>query len=198
MTNVIDFPQGQIVEVINEAHFEKFEDAALMLMSFEKLADAVEVVSEGGEIHERDDTHVGLMEACMALAVMFRRRTGHDAQKVSADHLDQERQCLMGGVEIKSLPIPLRSPALSPLPTEAFRAIPTVDLAQIGFNYVSRSHEHIKRNCPQLVELDLARAHSLDAMGALVVLIERLSGGVASIACGDSTKVNAPGSETLQ
>lgn len=198
MTNVIDFPLAQTVEVISEAHFEKFEDAALMLMSFEKLADAVEVVSEGGEIHERDDTHVGLMEACMALAVMFRRRTGHGVQKISADHLDQERQCLMDGVEIKSLPIPVRPSALNPLPTAAFRAIPTADLVQVGFNYVRRSHEHIKGNCPQLVELDLARAHSLDAMGALVVLIERLSGVAVSSIGEDSIRVNAPGSETLQ
>lgn len=198
MNNVIDFPLVQAVEIINEAHFEKFEDAALMLMSFEKLADAVEVVSEGGEIHERDDTHIGLMEACMALAVMFRRRTGHDVQTVSADHLDHQRKCLMDGVEVKSLPIPIRTPALSPLPTAAFTALSTADLAQVGFNYISRSHEHIKGNCPKLIELDLARAHSLDAMGALVVLIERLSGGVASIASGETPIANAPGSETLQ
>ncbi|WP_025858905.1 hypothetical protein [Pseudomonas sp. CHM02] len=198
MSKVIDFPTPPNVEVINEAHFEKFEDAALMLMSFEKLADAVEVVSEGGEIHERDDTHVGLMEACMALAVMFRRRTGHDAQKVSADHLDYERQCLMGGIEIKSLPIPLRPSALKPLPTEAFRGIPTADLARVGFNYISQASENIKRNSPHLVELNLARAHSLDAIGALVVLIERLSGGVASIVSSETPIANAPGSETLQ
>ena len=198
MNNVIDFPLAQAVEIINEAHFEKFEDAALMLMSFEKLADAVEVVSEGGEIHERDDTHVGLMEACMALAVMFRRRTGHDVQKVSADHLDQERRGLMEGVEVNSLPIPVRPSALKPLPTEAFRGIPTADLARVGFNYVSQANENIKRNSPHLVELNLARAHSLGAMGALVVLIERLSGGVASIASGETPIANAPGTETLQ
>ena len=198
MSKVLNFPTPAPVEIINEAHFEKFEDAALMLMSFEKLADAVDFVSEGGEIHERDDTHIGLMEACMALAVMFRRRTGHEVQQVSADHLAQQRQCLLGGVEIKSLPIPVRPPALAPLPTAAFTALSTADLAQVGFNYISRSHEHIKGNCPKLIELDLARAHSLDAMGALVVLIERLSGGVASIACGETPIANASGSETLQ
>lgn len=198
MNNVIDFPSIQTVEVINEEHFEKIEDAALMLMSFEKLADAVEVVSEGGEIHERDDTHVGLMEACMALAVMFRRRTGHEVQQVSADHLDQERQCLMEGVEIKSLPIPVRPSVLKPLPSEAFRGIPTADLARVGFNYVRQSHESIKRNCPHLVELDLARAHSLDAMGALVVLIERLSGDMAPVTASETPIANAPGTGTLQ
>ena len=199
MSKVLSFPpKAPAIEVINEAHFEKFEDAALMLMSFEKLADAVEVVSEGGEIHERDDTHVGLMEACMALAVMFRRRTGHDVQTVSADHLEQERRGLMEGIEVNSLPIPVRTSALNPLPTEAFRGIPTADLARVGFNYVSQANENIKRNSPHLVELNLARAHSLDAMGALVVLIERLSGGVASIASGETPIANAPGTETLQ
>ena len=198
MSKVLNFPTPAPVEIINEAHFEKFEDAALMLMSFEKLADAVEVVSEGGEIHERGDTHVGLMEACMALAVMFRRRTGHEVQQVSADHLDRERKCLMDGVESKSLPIPVRPPALIPLPTAAFKALSTADLAQVGFNYISRSHEHIKGNCPKLIELDLARAHSLDAMGALVVLIERLSGGAASVPTSETPIANAPGSETLQ
>ncbi|MBA6043778.1 hypothetical protein [Pseudomonas lactis] len=198
MTNITDFPLTQTVEVINEAHFEKFEDAALLLMSFEKLADAVEVVSKGGEIHERDDTHVGMMETCMALAVMFRRRTGHDVQKVSADHLDQERQCLLGGSEIKSLPIPLRPTPCGPLPKTAFKGMPDLSLAWAGFNYVSRVHEHIKRNSPHLAELDLARAHSLDAMNALSLLIENLTGAGAGSTSDNLTKANAPGSETLQ
>lgn len=199
MSKVLSFPaKTPAVEVINEAHFEKFDDAALLLMCFEMAADAVEAVSEGDGITERDCSHVGLMEACMALAVMFRRRTGHDVQKVSADHLDQERRGLMEGVEVNSLPIPVRPSALNPLPTEAFRGIPTADLARVGFNYISQANENIKRNSPHLVELNLARAHSLDAMGALVVLIERLSGGAASATGDDSAKVNAPGSETLQ
>jgi hypothetical protein len=197
MSNVIDFPAADPT-IINESYFEKFDDAALLMAAFESLADAVEVLDEGCKIDIRDETHVGLIEACMALAVMFRRRTGYDIQKVSADHLAHQRQCLMEGVELKSLPIPVMPSTLSPLPIVAFRALPTADLARVGFNYVSRSHEHIKANSPQLVELDLARAHSLDAMGALVVLIERLSGGGASIAGSESQTVNAPGSETLQ
>ncbi|HJH22253.1 MAG TPA: hypothetical protein K8W20_26575 [Pseudomonas lactis] len=198
MSKVLNFPTPAPVEIINEAYFEKFDEAALLLMCFELAADAVEAVSEGEGITERDCSHVGLMEVCMALAVMFRRRTGHEVQQVSADHLDHQRKCLMEGLESKSLPIPIRPPALSPLPTAAFTALSTADLAQVGFNYVNRSHEHIKGNCPKLIELDLARAHSLDAMGALVVLIERLSGGMASIACGETPIANAPGSETLQ
>ncbi len=198
MSKVLNFPTPAPVEIINEAHFEKFDEAALLLMCFEVAADAVEAVSEGEGITERDCSHVGLMEVCMALAVMFRRRTGHEVQQVSADHLDHQRKCLMEGLESKSLPIPVRPPALRPLPAAAFTALSTVDLAQVGFNYISRSHEHIKGNCPKLIELDLARAHSLDAMGALVVLIERLSGGVASNPASETPIANAPGSETLQ
>ncbi|CAN2975617.1 hypothetical protein G7021_13055 [Pseudomonas carnis] len=198
MSKVLNFPTPAPVEIINEAHFEKFDEAALLLMCFEVAADAVEAVSDGDGITERDCSHVGLMEVCMALAVMFRRRTGHEVQQVSADHFAHERKVLMEGEEFKSLPIPIRPPALSPLPTAAFSALSTADLAQVGFNYMSRSHEHIKGNCPKLIELDLARAHSLDAMGALVVLIERLSGGVTSNPASETPIANAPGSETLQ
>lgn len=198
MSKVLNSPTPAPVEIINEAHFEKFDEAALLLMCFEVAADAVEAVSEGEGITERDCSHVGLMEVCMALAVMFRRRTGHEVQQVSADHLDHQRKCLMEGLESKSLRIPIRPPALSPLPTAAFKALSTADLAQVGFNYISRSHEHIKGNCPKLIELDLARAHSLDAMGALVVLIERFSGGMASNPASETPIANAPGSETLQ
>jgi hypothetical protein len=198
MTNVIDFPPAQTADIINESIFAKVADAALLLMVFESIADAVEVIEEGSKIRDRDETHVSLIEACMALAVMFRRRTGHDVQSVSADHLAHQKQCLMNGVEIESLPIPVRRAAFNPLPAAAFKAIPTAELARIAFNYASRSHEHIEGNCPHLVELDLARSHSLDAMSALVVLIERLAGSVASITGSDIAKVNAPGSETLQ
>lgn len=197
MTIIIDFPVAEPT-IVNESYFEKFDDATLLLAAFETLADVIEVIEEGVKIRERDETHVGLIEGCMALAVMFRRRTGYDVQQVSADHLAHQRQSLIEGVELTSLAIPVRPSALSPLPSAAFRALTTADLARVGFNYVSRSHEHIKSNCPQLVELDLARAHSLDAMGALVVLIERLSGGVASIAGSETPIVNAPGPETLQ
>ena len=199
MSKVLSFPaQAPAVEIINEAHFEKFDDAALLLMCFEVAADAVEAVSEGEGITERDCSHVGLMEVCMALAVMFRRRTGHEVQQVSADHLDHQRKCLMEGIEIESLPIPLRRTPCGPLPKTAFHGIPDLSLAWAGFNYVSRVHEHIKRNSPHLVELDLARAHSLDAMNALSLLIENLTGAAPGSTGEDMAKANAPGSETLQ
>ncbi|MEZ1436418.1 hypothetical protein QVM41_08985 [Pseudomonas shirazica] len=95
MSKVIEFPQAPEAVVVNEEFFEKFADAALLMMCFESVADAVEVVGDGVKIHDRDEIHVKLIEACMALAVLFRRRTGHDVQQVSADHLDEERRCLL-------------------------------------------------------------------------------------------------------
>lgn len=197
MSNVVDFKKP-VVEVIDETFFEKFADAALLLMSFEKLADAIEVVEEGGVIHERDETHTGLMEACMALAVLFRRRTGFDVQQVSAEHLEEQRRCLLAGDELPSLTIPIRPPALRPLPAAAFNNLPDLQLAQTGFNYLSRAHEHIQSNAPQLVELDLARTHSLDAMNAFSLMITRLAGRLRPHPGENDVKVNAPSPETLQ
>lgn len=134
----------------------------------------------------------------MALAVLFRRRTGFDVQQVSADHLEEQRRCLLAGGEVQSLHIPIRAPALSPLPPSAFNHLSDLDLAQAGFNYVRRAHEQILSNAPQLIELDLARAHSLDSMNAVSVLITRLSERALLAKGGDHAKVNAPGSETLQ
>lgn len=198
MSNVIDFPKPAQAETINEAFFEKHADAALLLMSFEKMADAVDVIEGGDEICQRDETYVGLVEACMALAVLFRRRTGFDVQQVSADHLEEQRRCLLIGEEVQSLPIPIRAPALSPLPPSAFNHLSDLDLAQAGFNYVRRAHEQILSNAPQLIELDLARAHSLDSMNAVSLLITRLSEKAPSDKESNLAKINAPGPETLQ
>lgn len=200
MSKVIEFPQAPKVEVIDEAFFEKFADAALLMMCFEGVADAVEVVDEGVKIRDRDEIHIKLMEACMALAVLFRRRTGYSVQQVSADHLEEQRRCLLAGEEPRLL-IPIQASVLSPLPATAFSGLPDLELAQAGFNYVSRVNEHIKGNCPQLVELDHAQFHSLDALNALSVLISRLAvGSVTSLQdkLVSEVMINAPSSETLQ
>lgn len=200
MTNVIDLPMAPGAVVIDEDYFEKFGDAALLLMCFERAADAVEVVEEGGEIHLRDDVHTNLMEACMALAVLFRRRTGHTAQQVSADHLEEQRRCLLSGEQPRLL-IPVHASPVKPLPATAFSGLSDLTLAQVAFNYATRVSDNIKGNPPQLVELDLARTHSLDAMNALSTLISQLSTGAAT-ALQDKlvseVMINAPTSETLQ
>lgn len=124
MSKVLNFPTPAPVEIINEAHFEKFDEAALLLMCFEVAADVVEAVSEGEGITERDCSHVGLMEVCMALAVMFRRRTGHEVQQVSADHLDHQRKCLMEGLSPNPCLFPFgvqRSARYQPQHSQPFR-----------------------------------------------------------------------------
>ncbi|CAI8774891.1 hypothetical protein [Pseudomonas donghuensis] len=200
MSKAIEFPQAPKVEVIDEAFFDKFADVALLMMCFEGVADAVEVVEEGVRIRDRDEIHVKLMEACMALAVLFRRRTGYDVQQISADHLEEQRRCLLAGEEPRLL-IPIRASVLSPLPATAFSGLPDLELAQVSFNYASRVREHVKGNCPQLVELDLAQTHSVDALSALSLLISRLAGGAAASLQDklvSEVKINAPTSETLQ
>lgn len=200
MSKVIEFPRAPKVEVIDEAFFEKFADAALLMMCFEGVADAVEVVDDGVKIRDRDEIHIKLMEVCMALAVLFRRRTGYDAQRVSADHLEEQRRCLLAGEEPRLL-IPVQVSALRPLPAAAFSGLPDLELARAGFNYVNMVSEHIKGNCPQLVELNLAQAHSVDALSALSLLISRLAGGVVTSLQDklvSEVKINAPTSETLQ
>ncbi|MCE1117453.1 hypothetical protein [Pseudomonas sp. NMI795_08] len=205
MSKVIDFPQAAKAEVIDEVFFEKFADAALLMMCFESVADAVEVIEEGVKIRNRDEAHVAMMEVCMALAVLFRRRTGHSVQEVSSDHLEEQRRSLLSGDEPRLL-IPVRQSPVNPLPATAFSALPDLELAQVGFNYVSRVKEHIKGNCPQLVDLDLAQTHSLDALNAISALITRLwktdpnragNSALQNELVSDG-KINAPTSETLQ
>ena len=141
----------------------------------------------------------------MALAVLFRRRTGHRVQEVSSDHLEEQRRSLLSGEQLRLL-IPIRQSPVNPLPATAFSGLPDLELAQVGFNYVSRVKEHIKGNCPQLAELDLAQTHSLDALNALSLLITRLwkadPNRVGNSALQDELvsegKINAPSSETLQ
>lgn len=198
MSNVINFPAAPAAEVIDEAFFEKFADAALLMTCFETVANAIEVVEEGVKINERDETHVSLIEACMALAVLFRRRTGHAVQTVSADHLEKQHQALLAGEVISSLPIPIRPPDLKPLPASAFAGLADLELAQAGFNYIRRVGELINGNCPQLVELDLARAHSVDALNAYSQLISRLAGSAAQDVSASLPAITGPSSETLQ
>lgn len=198
MSKVINFPVPTKAEVINEDHFEQFGDAALMLAFFEKVAEAVEWMDEGGSISRLDDHYVGLVETCMALAVLFRRRTGHTVQEVCSDHLEEQRRRLMAGEELKELMIPVRESAIKPLPSSAFKGLGDLELAQAGFNYVRRVSEQIRGNCPHLVELGLARAHSVDALNAFSLLISRLADGAVKGVEASLSAISGPSSETLQ
>jgi len=98
MTNVIDFPLAQAVEIIDEALFEKNNDAALLLKCFEVVKEALEVISEPEyTIEKEDDTHIELIRAFYALKVLFRRRTGHDAARVAKDPFGAMSRPLLAG-----------------------------------------------------------------------------------------------------
>ncbi|ANY85963.1 hypothetical protein [Pseudomonas putida] len=200
MSKVSDlFPApGGPVEVINEEHFAKFEDAALQLMCFEIIADAAEAIEEGAQLDAHGEVHVGLIEACMALAVMFRRRTGHGVQEVASDHLDQQRRSLLGSGEVVSPAIPIKAwAALKPHAPEAFKKLDNAALVRAGFSYARRFHEHIQANSPELFDLEHARVFSIDAMSALSALAERLSAADPGGQPGLHLVGNAPSSETL-
>ncbi|WP_445673861.1 hypothetical protein ACUDA6_07310 [Pseudomonas ceruminis] len=198
VSDLFPAPSGP-VEVINEEHFAKFEDAALQLMCFEIIADAAEAIEEGAQLDAHGEVHVGLIEACMALAVMFRRRTGHVVQEVASDHLDQQRRSLLDSGEVVSPAIPIKAWALlKPHAPEAFEHLDDATLARAGFMYARRFREHIQANGPELFDLEHARVLSIDAMSALSVLAGRLADAAASEASGLISCGNAPSSETLQ
>lgn len=201
MSKVSDFlpVPGGPTEVINEEHFAKFEDAALQLMCFEVIADAAEAIEEGAQLDAQGEVHVGLIQACMALAVMFRRRTGHVVQEVASDHLGQQRRSLLESGEAVSPAIPIKSWALlKPHAPEAFDQLDDAALARAGFSYARRFREHIQANGPELFDLEHARVLSIDAMSALSVLAGRLAAADPGEPSDLHLIGNAPGSETLQ
>lgn len=185
-------------QVIDTVYFQQFSDAALLLMCFEKVMDAVGVVDEGVKIREFDETYVGLIEASLALGVLFERRTGHDAVKVSADHLEEQRRRLLAGEELKSLLIPVVGPGMAPVPASAFSGLTDLELASAGFNYADRVRLAIAGDSLREVELADARVHSVDAITALSTLVMRLAGGSMVDLAKHASRITGPGSETLQ
>jgi len=197
MSNTLNFPGPGKVTVINEEHFEQFADVALMQYCFEHVCDAVELVTEGGSIGLHDETHANLHEVCMALAVMFKRRTGYTVQQVCSDHLEAKRRSLMAGEEPRAHPIPVKQFPIHPLPVSAFRGLDDVSLAQAASNYSTRVLEIVQGNCPAVVELQVARSHALDALNAISVLAARLkASGLQDQLL--ATGLTVAGPETLQ
>lgn len=196
MSKVIDFPKPPTVEVINEAHFEKNNDAALLLKCFEVVKDTLEVISEPEyTIEQEDDTHIDLIRAFYALKVLFRRRTGHDAAQVSKDHFDAMSRHLLAGEPRPENKIPVVVYPAECLPDEAFDGLTVQQLACAAFNYSDRVRRLIMDHSPHALALDEARTFSIDSTTALRLLVLRMSGGsVEAMAAGMSRK---PG-ETLQ
>lgn len=197
MSKVLNFPAQVLpVEHIDEALFEKNNDAALLLKCFEVVKDVLDVIAEPEySIEDGDDTHIDLYRAYYALKVLFRRRTGHDAAQVSKDHFDAMSRHLLAGEPRPENKIPVVVYPAECLPDEAFDGLTVQQLACAAFNYSDRVRILIMDHSPHALALDEARTFSIDSTTALRLLVLRLSGGsVEAMGAGIGRK---PG-ETLQ
>ncbi len=197
MSKVLVFPPKVMpVEHIDEALFEKNNDAALLLKCFEVVKDALEVIDEPEySIEKEGDTHIDLYRAYYALKVLFRRRTGHDAAQVAKDHFDAMSRHLLAGEPRPENKIPVVVYPAECLPDEAFDGLTNQALACAAFNYSDRVWRLLNDHSPTGLSLDEARTFSIDSTTALRLLVLRLSGGsVEAMGAGMSRK---PG-ETLQ
>ena len=197
MSKVLNFPPQVLpVEHINEALFEKNNDAALLLKCFEVVKDVLDVIAEPEySIEDGDDTHIDLYRAFYALKVLFRRRTGHDAAQVAKDHFDAMSRHLLAGEPRPENKIPVVVYPAECLPDEAFDGLTDQQLACAAFNYSDRVRILIMDHTPHALALDEARTFSIDSTTALRLLVLRLSGGsVEAMGAGIGRK---PG-ETLQ
>ncbi|WP_421526771.1 hypothetical protein [Pseudomonas brenneri] len=164
--------------VIDEEHFEKYPDAALLLKCFEVVKDALDVIDEPEySIEKEDDTHIDLYRAYYALKVLFRRRTGHDARQVAQDHFEAMSRHLLEGKPRPENSIPIVVFPGESLPDEAFAGLTDQQLACAAFNYSDRARVLIMDHSPQALALDEARTLSIDSTAALRLLVLRLSGG---------------------
>lgn len=197
MSRVLVFPPKVLpVEHIDEALFEKNNDAALLLKCFEVVKDALEVIDEPEySIEKEDDTHIDLYRAFYALKVLFRRRTGHDAAQVAKDHFDAMSRHLLAGEPRPENKIPVVVYPAECLPDEAFDGLTNQALACAAFNYSDRVRRLLNDHSPTGLALDEARTFSIDSTTALRLLVLRLSGG--SVEAMGASLGRKPG-ETLQ
>lgn len=202
MTKVIDFPKPVQIETIDQAYFEKYTGAALLLKCFEVVKDAIEFVNEDGVFHIQlqDDTHVGLIEAYWALKVLFHRETGANATEVSEDHMRAMRRHLLDGVELPQMSIPVAGAGFDPLPPDAFEASTNLELVRSGLNYATKVKDTLLKVSPGAFEMATARVFAIDATTAMHVLKQRLAGDAPGDAPGDAqvaAKRSTPNGESV-
>lgn len=198
MSNVLNFPPAAPVECIDEAYFEKFADAALLLKCFEVLKDALEVICDAETTIElEDDTHVSLLEAFWAIKVLFRRKTGHDAKKVAQEHFEAMTRHMIEGAPLPDMGIPVSGPLTSALPPEYFNSHSDLALACAAFNHSDQvrlgTNATLAANNAQIAATMAVEA--INATTALRQLVLRLSGG--SLEAMRAHLARKPG-ETLQ
>lgn len=185
MTNILKFPNTEEPEVIDEAYFEKYADAALLLKCFEMVSAALEVICDPEySIEMEDDTHIGLIEALWALKVLFKRKTGHDARKVSDDHSTAMTKHLLEGGPPVDMSIPIVGSITQPLPPEYFESHTNLALACAAFNH----SDQIRLGTNATLAANNARiaatmaVEAINATTALRQLVLRMSGGIESMA----------------
>ncbi len=195
MSNVVHLTPPA-VEVIDEALFEKNNDAALLLKCFEVVKDALDVIAEPEySIDKNDDTHIDLIRAFYALKVLFRRRTGHDAAQVANDHREAMTRHLLEGQPRPENRIPVVLYPANCLPDEAFDGLADQQLACAAFNYNERACTLIMDHSPTGLALDEARTFAIDANTVLRKLVLSLSGGSLEAM---TTQISRKPGETLQ
>lgn len=198
MKNVIDFPSPLPVEHIDEENMAKHGDAALLLRCFEIVKDTLEVINEPEySIEKEDDTHVDLIRAFYALKVLFKRKTGHDADNVAREHLEAMGRHLLEGAPLPEQRIPIVTVPGNPHPPSAFDDMTDLQLATASLSYARRVSESIMTHSPEALDMAEARLLSIDATTAMHVLKQRLSGAAPCDATAAVKRTTARG-ETLQ
>ncbi|WP_421552257.1 hypothetical protein [Pseudomonas yamanorum] len=200
MSKVINFPEVAAVETIDQAFFEKFADAALLLKCFECIKNATDAIDDGAVIEPHDDTHVELIEAYWALKVLFERKTGGDAKKVSDEHWEIASKHLLAGQEPPDMHIPITEAMTSPLRPEYFDQASNLELACAAFNISDTVRLSINSLLVSNNAVITANAavEAINATTALRQLVLRLSGGTITDMAQIVSRINGIGSETLQ
>ncbi|KGF63642.1 hypothetical protein [Pseudomonas lutea] len=197
MNNVVNFPSSEAAEVIDEAYFEKYADAALLLKCFEVIKDALEVICEPEyTIEMEDDTHMALIEAFWAIKVLFKRKTGHDAKQVAQDHWEAMGRHLLEGAHLSDMNIPIEGSITRALPPEYFKAHTNLALACAAFNH----SDQVRLGTNATLAASNAKiaatmaVEAINATTALRQLVLRMSGGIEAMAA----HVARRNGETLQ
>ena len=198
MKNVIDFPSPLPVEHIDEESMAKHGDAALLIRCFEIVKDTLEVISEPEySIEKEDDTHIDLIRAFYALKVLFKRKTGHDADVVAREHWEAMGRHLLEGAPLPEQRIPIVTVPGNPHPPSAFDGMTDLQLATASLSYARRVSESIMTHSPEALDMAEARLLSIDATTAMHVLKQRLAGDAPGDASAAVKRTTASG-ETLQ
>ena len=193
-------PKSVQAETIDQAFFEKFGDAALLLKCFECVKNAVETIDGGSVIEQRDDTHVELIEAYWALKVLFERKTGGDAEKVSDEHWENASRCLLAGEEVPDMHIPIVGSGALPFKPEYFDQASNLVLACAALNHSDEVRLSVNSLlvANNALVADKAAIESINATTALRQLVLRLSGGALTDMALTVARMHGTGSETLQ